>query len=250
MLGWDTDDTPLHMDYVARTLRDKLRWHDAYERDPEAWRTAWSDAFLLRQRHSIRTSQELAAALAELARNLRARIREILRAEDASGEIRRVQRAFQTGLIHDLDDEGFADMFAQTVTYGLFSLACRRTVPGEGTAFAKDDLSHYFTSPFLKEMLGIFLGIKTRRGTIDFDELGVSDVTDLLTSKDTHMEVVLADFNNRTRGEDPVIHFYEHFLTAYNKQLKIQRGVFYTPQPVVSYIVRSVHEVAANRAWP
>ena len=243
VLGWDTDDTPLHMDYVARTLRDKLRWHDAYERDPEAWRTAWSDAFLLRQRHSIRTSQELAAALAELARNLRARIREILRAEDASGEIRRVQRAFQTGLIHDLDDEGFADMFAQTVTYGLFSLACRRTVPGEGTAFAKDDLSHYFTSPFLKEMLGIFLGIKTRRGTIDFDELGVSDVTDLLTSKDTHMEVVLADFNNRTRGEDPVIHFYEHFLTAYNKQLKIQRGVFYTPQPVVSYIVRSVHEL-------
>ena len=67
--------------------------------------------------------------------------------------------------------------------------------------------------------------------------------TDLLTSPDTHMEVVLADFNNKTRGEDPVIHFYEHFLSAYNKQLKIQRGVFYTPQPVVSYIVRSVHEL-------
>ena len=134
-------------------------------------------------------------------------------------------------------------MFAQTVTYGLFSLACRRTIPGEGTAFAKDDLSHYFTSPFLKEMLGVFLGIKSRKGAIDFDELGVSDVTDLLTSPDTHMEVVLADFNNKTRGEDPVIHFYEHFLSAYNKQLKIQRGVFYTPQPVVSYIVRSVHEL-------
>ena len=57
------------------------------------------------------------------------------------------------------------------------------------------------------------------------------------------MEVVLADFNNRTRGEDPVIHFYEHFLFAYNKQFKIKRGVFYTPQPVVSYIVRSVHEL-------
>ena len=47
VLGWDTDDTPLHMDYVARTLSVKLRWHDRYERDPETWRKEWSAAFLL-----------------------------------------------------------------------------------------------------------------------------------------------------------------------------------------------------------
>ena len=57
------------------------------------------------------------------------------------------------------------------------------------------------------------------------------------------MDAVLRDFGNRTRGEDPVIHFYEEFLKAYDKKLKVQRGVFYTPQPVVSYIVRSVHEL-------
>jgi len=243
VLGWDDDDTPLHMDYVAQMLHAKLRWDDKLAVKPDAWRKQWSDAFLIRHRFVVRTSEELATTLAALARRIRSRIRTVLRSEDGSGEMRKLQRAFQTGLIHDLDDEGFADMFAQTVTYGLFSLACRRTIPGEGTAFAKDDLSHYFTSPFLKEMLGVFLGIKSRKGTIDFDELGVSDVTDLLTSPDTHMEVVLADFNNKTRGEDPVIHFYEHFLSAYNKQLKIQRGVFYTPQPVVSYIVRSAHEL-------
>jgi hypothetical protein len=243
VLGWDDDDTPLHMDDVAQMLHAKLRWDDKLAAKPDAWRKQWSDAFLIRHRHVVRTSEELATTLAALARRIRSRIRTVLRSEDGYGEMRKLQRAFQTGLIHDLDDEGFADMFAQTVTYGLFSLACRRTIPGEGTAFAKDDLSHYFTSPFLKEMLGVFLGIKSRKGAIDFDELGVSDVTDLLTSPDTHMEVVLADFNNKTRGEDPVIHFYEHFLSAYNKQLKIQRGVFYTPQPVVSYIVRSVHEL-------
>jgi hypothetical protein len=243
VLGWDDDDTPLHMNYVEQTLGEKLRWDDDLAADPEAWRQRWASAFVLRHRHVIRTSEELAAALAELAKRLRTRIRTILRMEDGFGEIRKLQRAFQTGLIHDLDDDAFADMFAQTVTYGLFSLACRRTIPGNGTAFVKDDLTHYFTSPFLKEMLGIFLGIKSRKGKIDFDELGVSDVTDLLTSKDTHMEVVLADFNNKTRGEDPVIHFYEHFLSAYNKELKVQRGVFYTPQPAVSYIVRGVHEL-------
>ena len=244
VLGWDDDDTPLHADYVAQTLHSKLRWDDKLTSDPAAWRKQWSEAFVLRHRHVIRTAEELAEALAVLARRLRVRIRSILRMEAGDGYIRTLQRAFQIGLIHDLDDDGFADMFAQTVTYGLFSVSVRRTFPGEGTAVVKDDVPNLiFTSPFLKEMLGVFLGMKSYKGKIDFDELGVSDVTDLLTSPDTHMEVVLADFNNKTRGEDPVIHFYEHFLTAYNKQLKIQRGVFYTPQPVVSYIVRSVHEL-------
>jgi len=243
VLGWDDDDTPLHMDYVAQMLHAKLRWDNKLASQPDAWRQQWSDAFLIRHRHVVRTSKELATTLAALAQRIRSRIRTILRSEDGFGEMRKLQRAFQAGLIHDLDDDGFADMFAQTVTYGLFSVACRRTIPGEGTAFTKDDLPHYFTSPFLKEMLGVFLGIKSRKGAIDFDELGVSDVTDLLTSPDTHMEVVLADFNNKTRGEDPVIHFYQDFLTAYDHEMRVKRGVFYTPQPVVSYIVRSVHEL-------
>lgn len=244
VLGWDDDDTPLHMDYVAGMLQKNLHWDDKVAANPEAWRKQWSDAFLIRHRHVITTSAELATALAQLAKRLRTRIRTILRTEDESGEIRKLQRSFQTALINDLDDNGFADMFAQTVTYGLFSVSVRRTFPGQGTAVNKEDVPNLvFTSPFLRDMLGVFLGLKSRQGKIDFDQLGVSDVTDLLTSPDTHMEVVLADFNNKTRGEDPVIHFYEHFLSAYNKQLKIQRGVFYTPQPVVSYIVRSVHEL-------
>jgi REP element-mobilizing transposase RayT len=243
VLQWDDDDTALKLDDVLETLRDKLRWDEAFAKDHERWRKEWSAAFQLRYRHAIRTSQELATALASAAKRIKGRIRSILRHEDGLGEMRKLQRAFQQTLIADLDDEAFSDMFAQTVTYGLFSMACRRTIPGEGTAFAKEDLQHYFTSPFLKEMFEIFLGIKTRKGSIDFDELGLSDVTDLLTGEDTKMDAVLADFNNKTRGEDPVIHFYEHFLNAYNKKLKVQRGVFYTPQPVVSYIVRSVHEL-------
>lgn len=244
VLGWDADDTVLHTDLVASILREKLRWDAAIAGDPDAWPERWREAFRLQYRHVIKTSADLAEALAVLAKRIRARIEKVLEMESGDGEMRTLQRAFQIGLIHDLDDAGFADMFAQTVTYGLFSLACRRTSDEDGsTAFVKEDLTTYFTSPFLKEMLGIFLGIKSYRGRIDFDELGIAEVTDLLTSPDTHMRVVLADFGNKTRQEDPVIHFYEHFLSAYNKKLKVQRGVFYTPQPVVSYIVRSVHEL-------
>ena len=244
VLGWDDDDTPLHMDYVSRMLHEKLGWDAKLASNPDEWRSRWSEAFLLKHRHTITKADELAEALAELATKLRNRLRTLLKYEDGHGEIRRLQRAFEVGLIHDLNDESFADMFAQTVTYGLFSVSVRRTFPGEGTAVTKDDPANLiFTSPFLKEMLGVFLGLKSRKGKIDFDQLGISDVTDLLNSPDTHMDVVLADFNNKTRGEDPVIHFYEHFLSSYNKKLKVERGVFYTPQPVVSYIVRSVHEL-------
>jgi len=244
VLQWDGDDTALKLDDVLETLRHRLRWDEAFIKDHERWRNQWASAFQLRYRHAIRTSEELASALAEAAKRIRSRIRAVLRLEDGFGEMRKLQRAFQRSLIADLDDDAFADMFAQTVTYGLFSVSVRRTLPGEGTAVTKEDVGNLiYTSPFLKEMMETFMGVKTRKGNIDFDELGLSDVTDILTGPDTHMEVVLHDFNNKTRGEDPVIHFYERFLTAYNKQLKIQRGVFYTPQPVVSYIVRSVHEL-------
>ena len=57
------------------------------------------------------------------------------------------------------------------------------------------------------------------------------------------MEAVVRDFGDRNPQEDPVIHFYEHFLAAYDKKQKVSRGVFYTPRPVVSYIVRSVDEL-------
>ncbi len=244
VLGWDDDDTPLKYDWIARTLTEKMRWQAAFEKSPAIWRETWRSAFTLRHCEVITTSQELALELAALAKRIRGRIRSILRMEDGMGQMRKLMRAFQQGLIHDLNDDDFADMFAQTVTYGLFSIAVRRTFPGLGSAVSKDDVPNLiFTSPFLKEMLGIFLGLKSRKGKIDFDELGLADVTDLLQSPDTHMEAILRDFGNRTQREDPVIHFYELFLTAYDKAKKVQRGVFYTPQPVVSYIVRSVHEL-------
>ena len=102
------------------------------------------------------------------------------------------------------------------------------------------------TNPFLKELMETCLHVGGRRGKaggpgIDFDELGVSEVVELLDH--ANMEAVIRDFGDRNPKEDPVIHFYEHFLAAYDKQQKVSRGVFYTPRPVVSYIVRSVDEL-------
>jgi predicted helicase len=151
-------------------------------------------------------------------------------------------KAFQESLVHDLDAERFADMYAQTISYGL--LSSRIADPSKKTA--DDFAAHMRTSPFLRELMQTFLKAGGRKGNsdgagIDFDELGVADVVELLDG--ANMEAVLRDFGDRNRQEDPVIHFFEGFLQAYDRRIRKDRGVFYTPQPVVSYIVRSVHEL-------
>ena len=241
VLGWDNLDTPLHLDAVAQELTDHLTWPDD-EDDPDAWREHWRVAFKLRHREVITTSKQLSERLAELARAIRDRIRTAVAIETESGPLTKLMKAFRTALVHDLDEAGFADMYAQTIAYGL--LSARITDPARRTA--DDFAAHMRTNPFLRELMETFLRVGGRRGKaggpgIDFDELGVSEVVELLDQ--ANMAAVVRDFGDRNPQEDPVIHFYEHFLAAYDKKQKVSRGVFYTPRPVVSYIVRSVDEL-------
>jgi hypothetical protein len=247
VLGWDGADTSMKLNTVAATLRERLSWPEKGEK-LDAWQQRWAGAFKHRIGHIIRTSDMLAEAMAALAKRIRDAATTIIQHETEKGPLTKLHRAFQTNLIHDLTAEGFADTYAQTITYGLFTAALSKTdMTGgrHGTALIASNIIDMVpvTNPFLKEMLSTFLNIGGRKGGIDFDELGIQDVVELLRGEETDLPAIRDDFGNRTRGEDPVIHFYEHFLTAYNKKLKIQRGVFYTPQPVVSYIVRSVHEL-------
>jgi predicted helicase len=243
VLGWDNLDTALHLDAVAQELTQHLAWPDD-DTDVESWRERWSAAFTLRHREVIRTSRELSIRLAELARAIRDRIKTALAIETDRGPFTKLMKAFQEALVHDLDANSFADMYAQTIAYGL--LSARIADPHRKTA--DDFAGHMRTNPFLRELMETFLRVGGRRGRaggpgIDFDELGVSEVVELLDDPNTHMEAVVRDFGDRNPQEDPVIHFYEHFLAAYDKKQKVGRGVFYTPRPVVSYIVRSVDEL-------
>ncbi|MCA3505158.1 MAG: hypothetical protein IOD05_18270, partial [Rhodobacter sp.] len=239
VLGWNARDTVLKHEYVAATLRDKLAWPDDPE-NAEAWRAAWSSAFELRLNETIRTSKDLAVRLAELASDIRARVNQLLKAEDQTGAMTTMLAAFRKNLIHDLDADGFADMFAQTIAYGM--LAARISRPA---GIIADNLADMVpkTNPFLKELFGSFLKIggRDKRRGLDFDELGVREVVDVLN--EAKMDAVLRDFGDRNPKEDPVIHFYELFLKEYDPKKRMQRGVFYTPRPVVNFIVRGVDEI-------
>ena len=241
VLGWDNRDTALHLDAVATELTEHLAW-PKNDGDASAWREQWRAAFTLRHREVITTSRELSVRLAALARTIRDRITTALAIETKRGSLNTLMKAFQTALVHDMDADGFADMYAQTIAYGL--LSARIADPHKRTV--DDFASHMRTNPFLRDLMETFLqggGRHTKPGAgwIDFDELGIAEVVELLDN--ANMEAVVRDFGDRNPREDPVIHFYELFLKEYDAKKRMQRGVFYTPRPVVSYIVRSVHAV-------
>ena len=254
VLGWEEDDTARKVEHVRRELETKLVWPDLETEDADAWRERWASAFTQRRGEVIRTSKRLAERLAELARAIRDAVKApeddagnllgdkgALDVEGESGPLTTLLHAFRASLIQDLGAREFAGMYAQTIAYGL--LAARVSRPA---GLTPDDLTAMVpvTSPFLRDLLDTFLkaGGRRRGGReLDFDELGVNEVVDTLERAD--MEAVLRDFDHRNPQKDPVIHFYELFAKEFDPGEKIKRGEFYTPKPVVSYIVRGVHEL-------
>ncbi|MDP7067960.1 MAG: hypothetical protein QF637_10095 [Acidimicrobiales bacterium] len=242
VLGWDSLDTPLHLDHVAGVLSERLVWPD--DEDPDSWLEQWGSAFTSRHREVVATSQKLAIELARLARSIRDRIRTILEVETENGPVSKLLATFREAMLDDISTEEFADTYAQTIAYGLLSE--RITNPEHQTA-SLSETGVPFTNPFLKELLGAFFAVGTSNqrtngsDQLNFDELGVYDIVELLAS--ANMEAVVRDFGDQNPSEDPVVHFYELFLEEYDPGQRIELGVYYTPRPVVSYIVRSVDEI-------
>jgi hypothetical protein len=236
VVDWDEQDTHFHILRNVDELR-RLRW-PADTTDVENWRNTWGSAFALKPGEVITTSKQLAVEMARLACVIRGRVNAAMAIESPKGPLRRMYKAFQEVLLHDLKEDDFADMYAQTLTYGLF--AARRSRPlGITVENARDMVPN--TNPFLRDLLADFAEVGGITKTLDFDELGIDALVEMLNR--ANMDAIVADFGDKTRREDPVIYFYERFLTEYDAKKKVKRGIFFTPRPVVSFIVRSVDEL-------
>ena len=239
VLGWNGDDTKLKTDYIKEALANHLQWPDN-PADINHWRQQWTKPFQHKPGHIIRTAKQLAQKLAELAGNIRTAAIDLMQYEDETkGKLRKLHQAFQTALISDLTPKDFADTYAQTIAYGLLTIAI--TKPDQTAALTQDQLHDLapIANPFLRQLLTEFLRANGNNGHLNFDELGVQNIIDLLQSKQ-NLQAILRDFGRRQ--QDPALHFYEDFLHYYDPKTKFQRGVFYTPQPVVHYIVRNIHQ--------
>ena len=213
-------------------------------RDSSAALEKLLDDFLEHQPQEISSPRDLAQRMARLTHLIRDIIFEAFNRGEASTLLQGWREAFAKVLVADLDQPEktgeFADMLAQTLAYGLFSARLRDLTPGFTRQEAQTLIPR--TNPFLRDFFYQITGPQ-----LD-DEPFASFVDDIVTLlAHTDMHAVLADFGNRTKQQDPVVHFYETFLAAYDPKLRESRGVYFTPEPVVSYIVRSVDYLLKTR---
>ena len=144
--------------------------------------------------------------------------------------------AFRNVLIHDLTEEAFADIYAQTVAYGMFAARLHDDTPED---FSRQEAAMLIpkTNPFLRQIFQQIAGY-------DLDNRIAWIVDDLAqTFLVTNVDKVMKTYGGNSLHNDPMIHFYEDFLSAYNPALRKSKGVWYTPQPVVRFIVRSVNDI-------
>jgi len=198
------------------------------------------DNFLSHKAESVGTPRELAQRMARQAHLIRNLIINAFKDEPESGSLHTQLVAFRDNLIPDLSADYFADMYAQTITYGLFAARCSSN---NGTSFTRLDAAQNLpkTNPFLRKLFQYIAGY-------DLDERIawlVDDLAKVLAQAD--MAAVLKDFGKHSGKEDPVVHFYETFLKEYDEKIREMRGVYYTPEPVVSYIVRSIDQLLKTR---
>jgi predicted helicase len=188
---------------------------------------------------TIKSPKRLAEMMAGKARLLSDIIEKSLTSDEEKQEnstLKDQMLAFKQILIHDITPQGFADVYAQTIAYGMF--AARLHDPTLNN-FSRQEAAELIpkSNPFLRKLFGYIAGP-------DIDERikwVVENLSKIFLA--CNVEEILKNYGKSNKMEDPIIHFYETFLSEYDTDLRKARGVWYTPQPVVNFIVRAVDDV-------
>ncbi len=184
----------------------------------------------------IGKASDLARMLSGKAQLLKAAISNLLK-DSSNNELKNRLEAFREHLIADLPKAKFSDMMAQTITYSLFAARCYHTHGNFDRTRAMDILAEI--NPFLSQLFWTSIQRLTKLNWI------IDPIAELLEFAD--MESIISEFGADGRQAGPIIHFYEDFLSDYDPEIRKKSGVYYTPEPVVSYIVRSVDKVLIDQ---
>jgi hypothetical protein len=237
-ISWASELPPQKLEQLTTETLPALAWPDDGGLDLDTWRAGWRDAFRTSYRQGVRSAEVLAQVMADTAREVRDGIRELIELETDDGPLRQIFTQVRTNLREDLDEVAFADMYAQTMVYGL--LTARITHPED---FSGASTGLTFENPFLDALYTTFRGEAGE--TVDIDEFGLLDLAELLGRTD--VDTILAEFGTKDPRNDPVIYFYEEFLERYDADKRKELGTYYTPVPVVHWIVDSVDQILRDQ---
>ena len=203
--------------------------------------TKLMEAFYSFSLPKVYNAKNLAIELAKRTRFLKEEVivEELAEEEKAgNGFILGFYDAFSQFLISGLSKEDFADLYSQTITYGLFA-ARMRAKNGFNRKLAYDNIPR--TIGILRD---VFRFVSLEDVPVQMEWI-IDDIAEVLSVADVNK--LLQEYFREGKGKDPVVHFYETFLAEYDPKTREKRGVYYTPEPVVSYIVRSLHHILKDR---
>lgn len=193
--------------------------------------------FISQRPQSISSPEVLANMMAGKAQLIKDVFANTLNADDGStSELYGHYQAFKQQLIHDISIADFADLYAETIAYGMFAARLHDDTPED---FSRQEALHLLpkSNPFLRSLFGFIAGV-------DLDERIAWVIDDLAAVfQAADVKQIMQGFGELTGRQDPFLHFYETFLSAYNPDKRKSRGVWYTPEAVVNFIVRAVDEV-------
>ena len=187
------------------------------------------------QGQTIKSPKQLANLMAQKAVMIRDVIINALEC-DCAGSLASQRNAFKQILLHDLTDHTFADMYAQTIAYGLFVARLNDTTLEDFTRQEARELVSK-NNPFLRQLFDYISGANLDDNLVWI----VDDLVEIFRAVD--LNKLLKNYGRTTQMSDPFLHFYETFLESYDKVNKEKRGVYYTPQPVVKFIVKAVDDI-------
>lgn len=218
---------------IGKLVNDKI----IYLPENEDRFLSFINKFTCAKPQKITSTAKLAEILAHKAQLIRKNIEDLLQTDSEESRFFSKQIGiFKNVLIHDIDNQKFADIYAQTITYGLFVARMHDNSP---ETFSRMEAINLLpsTNPFLKEMFDLMVGTRM----CDRLKWIVEDLVSVLGASD--LRKVLKEYGAR---QDVVLHFYEDFLKAYDPKLRKNLGVFYTPKAVVNFIVRATDTILEN----
>lgn len=197
------------------------------------------------QSYQAKTPHQLALALARKTKLLSNQVEDVLTAEKSEKRLVDLKKTFEKTLIQDITDHQFANIYAETIAYSLFLAKLEHFEKGSSEDFTLRTAVDYLPKnvPIFKDLYQL------TGGRVDPITPEIHNATEILIEQLNYADIerIYKKLVEHKPGEDPVIQFYEPFLSEYDPKEREARGVYYTPKPVVDYIVRSVDYILKTK---
>lgn len=183
------------------------------------------------------TAKQLAVNLAKRTKLLSSMLTDILKDETQNKLLLETKEAFKNVLLHDIDDKSFTNLIAETFTYSLFIATLEHFESGK-----QDELTLTTAIDYIPHTIPVLHDLYDLAGRLSKQIPEIRESVELVLKELNYcaIEKIRNSFYKEGNTQEPTLYFYETFLKEYDKETKKKRGAYYTPKPVVDFIVRSV----------